>query len=207
MLTDPIVLIWGALKESRSQELPSSWLLGLQEQLVLDFLSSVSIYLFVQNQLWTQVIGNYQLTFAILFIVISCVITLTGAFGLFGTCNDNKCLLHIFWILLAVWTCGFIAAGIIAVVLPEKVLSEGCTSPTLNNFTNLNNLSNTAVDSSDFCKNGGCQCYIASPTTAAQAALLFFMTNVSLADSTKAKNVNDCPNWGSTAADSVMAGL
>lgn len=82
------------------------------------FLILVSIYLFVQNKVWDSIIGNYQLTFSILFIVISCLVTLTGAFGVFGACNNNKCLLHSFWICLIIWTCAFIAAGVVAVVLP-----------------------------------------------------------------------------------------
>jgi hypothetical protein len=82
------------------------------------FLNSVSIYLFVQNKIWDSIIGNYQLIFAILFVVVSCLVTLTGAFGVFGACSSNKCLLHTFWIFLLIWTCAFVAAGVVAIILP-----------------------------------------------------------------------------------------
>jgi hypothetical protein len=99
------------------------------------FFILVSIYLFVQNKIWDSIIGNYQLTFAILFIVVSCLVTLTGAFGVFGACSSKKCLLHTFWIFLLIWVCAFIAAGVVAVILPSKVLSQGCTSDTFPYFS------------------------------------------------------------------------
>lgn len=138
--------------------------------------------------------------------MVSCLIVITGAFGIFGACNDNKCLLHLFWILLAVWTCGFIAAGIIAVLLPSKVLNEGCTSPTISGIADFNTLSINAVNS-QFCKTA-CECYIAN---SAQRVLALGegMTQTS-SDTTKADNVNDCPlaaGWTPTLLDSVFAAL
>lgn len=132
-------------------------------------------------------IGNYQLTFAILFIVVSCLIVLTGAFGIFGACKDNKCLLHLFWILLAVWTAGFIAAGVVAVLLPDKVLKEGCTSPTLSGIADLNALSIRAV-ASNFCQSS-CECYIANTAQRTLAISELTLLNA-MGDSTKANNVN-----------------
>lgn len=91
-------------------------------------INSVSIYLFVQNRIWDQIIGNYQLTFAVLFIIISIMVILTGVIGIVGSAIDNKCLLHTEWIVLVVWSLAFIAAGVVAVLLPSQVFSGGCKS-------------------------------------------------------------------------------
>ena len=144
--------------------------------------------------------GNYQLSFAILFLVISCLITLTGVFGIFGACYNNKCLLHLFWVLLMIWVCGFIAAGIIAIIFPTKVLIEGCRSPTFSTFDTLQTTFDNAKTT--YC-GSNCACYIANATNRAGLTLASGTT-------TDAQNVQSCPpaaSWTATNTDSLFAAL
>ena len=177
---------------------PWDWLVSQ----VLSLLFSVSIYLFVGNKVWDSVIGNYQLSFAILFIVVSCLVTLTGVFGIFGSCSDNKCLLHLYWIFLAIWLCAFIAAGVVAVILPNKVLSQGCLADTFGIFQKLDNAASAAMTSS-FCKSG-CDCYVADTTRISGFPNAHNTTNPSYA-----QNVQTCPSgiWTATTEDAVLGGL
>ena len=124
----------------------------------------------MQNKVWDAIIGNYQLTFAILFIAASCLIFITGILGLVGAATNNKCLLHTEWILLLVWFAAFIAAGVAAVLLPSRILSDGCQSTkTFGIFQELDTVSNTAIsdtNSTGFCKSS-CPCYVENSTIAA----------------------------------------
>lgn len=129
----------------------------------------------------------------------SCLVVLTGAFGIFGACSDNKCLLHTFWILLTIWLCGFIAAGVVAVLLPNKVLGDGCLASSWDIFQSLNTAA-TKAGLSDFCM-AGCPCYVANSTG------ITGFTGISTTDSGQAKNVQACTSWPATNADSAMAGL
>lgn len=127
------------------------------------------------------------------------MVTLTGAFGVFGACTSKKCLLHTFWIFLLIWVCAFVAAGVVAVILPNKVLSQGCTASTFQYFSELNTIANDAT-TSNFC-NTGCPCYVANSTNAISHI------GASSSDTSLAKNVDQCGSWPQTVSDSVMSAL
>ena len=134
--------------------------------------------------------------------MVSCLVTLTGAFGIFGSCSDNKCLLHLYWIFLAIWLCAFIAAGVVAVILPNKVLSQGCLADTFGIFQKLDTAATAAINS-NFCK-AGCSCYVANTS---RIDTTTFTTATSTSASGLANNVDQCSGWNAANEDSVLGGL
>lgn len=97
--------------------------------------------------------------------------------------------------------CAFIAAGVVAVVLPSKVLSGGCQANSLSIFQNLDSSSTTAMNNADFCKTVTCKCYVADAT---RVVVDFPQASTTSTDLT---NIQGCSTYTATNSDSVMAGL
>jgi hypothetical protein len=72
------------------------------------------MYLGITDPDWSFFLQNLQTVMFILFIVLSILLTVTGAIGFHGALKDNKCLLNIYWVLLIFWILLFAICGILA---------------------------------------------------------------------------------------------